>query len=163
MNKSLVTFSASVTHPTHTHLVSSSNIFSHCFPLLCFPFIIPVATKCFSSSFLNTWPKTVAWCLHILTMSDHVVPASRRTVSLDFSNIHKICNILLRVTYLLPLVSFVLVLKLSKPLTRTPWWGQHSTPGLFCLYGEKHNFVHCYLNKQCHAEHREIHIIIRSK
>ena len=87
---SLITFSASVTLPTLNHFVTLSNIFSHCFLLLRFQSIIPVVARYSSFSLLITWPKKVAWRLHIFCMSNLVVSAFRNTVQQHFFAVHKI-------------------------------------------------------------------------
>ena len=90
-SQSLATFSASVTHPTFSHFVSPSSIFSCCFHLLHFSSNILVVTRRSSS-----WPKQVAWYLHILSMSDLVVSASQNTVLFDFFAVHEIRSTLHR-------------------------------------------------------------------
>ena len=57
---SLVAFSASVTLPTLSYFVSPYNMFSCCFPLLCFPSIIQVVTGYSSFYLLITWPKRLS-------------------------------------------------------------------------------------------------------
>ena len=82
--------------PTLNNFVSPSNIFSHCFPLLCFPLIILIVTRCSIFFLLITKPKKLAWHLLILFMSDLVVSASCNTVLFDFFAVHEIHSILQR-------------------------------------------------------------------
>ena len=105
-------------HPTSFH---------SCFPLLLYPSIIPVVTRCSSFSLLITWPKKVAWHLLNLFMSDLVVSALFRLISLQSMRFVAFST---GTTFLLPPVSFVLVLKLSRPCIHTREWVQYSTPGL---------------------------------
>ena len=56
----LVAFSASVTLSTFSHFVSPPNILSCFLPLLHFPSIIPVVTRCSRFSLLITWLKMLA-------------------------------------------------------------------------------------------------------
>ena len=47
----------------HSSYFVGPNIFSRCFPLLRFPTIIPVVTRCSSFSLLSKWPKNVGLAL----------------------------------------------------------------------------------------------------
>ena len=70
------------------------------------------------SLFSQHGQRKIAWYLHIQFMSDLVVSASRNTVSFDFFAVHEIYNILRRNQFLLPHISFVTGLKLSRPRIR---------------------------------------------
>ena len=80
---SLVALSASVTLPTLRHFFSPSNIFSCC--------VFLDRSSCHK---MITWPRMVAWRLHILFMSDHVASAFCIIVSFDFFAVHEIRSIL---------------------------------------------------------------------
>ena len=120
---SLIAFSASVTLPALSQIVNLSNIFSN-FSLVAFSFypfsfhnnIIQLYS---SFSLLITWPKKVAWRLHILFMDGLVVSASCDTVSFDFFAGHEIRSIVRKNHISFASVSFVTVLKLSRPRIHT--------------------------------------------
>ena len=94
--RSLVAFRISTTLPAPSQLASPSVILSRCFPLLRFPSIIPVVTRCSNFSLLITRPKNVVCRVRILFTSALDVWASFSTVSFDFLAIHDIFIILLR-------------------------------------------------------------------
>ena len=100
----LVAFSASF----------SPSIFSRCFPLLRFPSIIPVVTRFSSYSVLIAWRKKLCWRLPILFISDLVTVF--RLVSLLALRFIAFSE---GTIFLLPTVSFVLVLLLSRLCIRT--------------------------------------------
>ena len=83
-------FSASFTSPTFSQFVRSVNIFSRCFPLLCFSSIMPVVTRCSSFPLSSHGHKNVTLYLHILLISDRVVLASRNTVLFANKSYHTI-------------------------------------------------------------------------
>ena len=85
---SLFIFSASVTHPTFSHFLSRSNIFSCCFPLLqSFQLSQDILVSLFSSCVQKRLPGV----LHILFMSDLVLLASHITGLNDFFAVHEFC------------------------------------------------------------------------
>ena len=78
----------SIPRPTFSHFVSPLNNFSRCFPLLRFPSIISVVTRCSSFSHLMAKKGLHGVCVYFL--SDFVVSFPRKTVSFDLSAIHEI-------------------------------------------------------------------------
>ena len=81
--RSLVNVRACVTRLTLSFFVSPYNIVSSCFPLLRFPSIILVVTRCSIFSLLITLPKKVSWRLCILFKGDVVMSASHNKFSLS--------------------------------------------------------------------------------
>ena len=120
---SLAALSASITCSTFSHFISPSNIFL-CFPQLRFHRVIAGVTRCSSFSHLITWQKRLPdvyvfyfWviflCQHLVTLFSLISLQSMRFVAFS-----------IRTTFLFPLVSFVTVLKLSRPRIHTSEWVQ---------------------------------------
>ena len=127
--RSLIFFGSSVIDPASSHFVTSSNIFSSCFPS-----IIPAVTRCSSFFLLVTCSKKEAWHLCNPFTSDHVVSAPLNNVPFDFLTLFS------KTTFLLPPVYSVAILKLSKPHIYTSGQAQQSTLGLISL-GSQNVFI----------------------
>ena len=110
----------SIPRPTFSHFIRQSNIFLRCFPLLCFPSIIPVV---------------LAFTYYILyKLTSDFVSASRITqLSLISFQSMRLVALSIRTTFLLHPVSFGDVLRLSRPCIYTSEWVQYSTPGSSCV------------------------------
>ena len=102
-----------------------SQIFSHRFPLVRFLSIIPFVIRCSIFSLPN---KKVAWRFRILIVSPLNVSSSGHTLSFHFFKVMKFVVLSVGITFLLSLVSFLAVLKLSRPRIHTSRWAQYSTP-----------------------------------
>ena len=125
---SLGAFSVSVTLPTPSYFVCPPTIFSHFFPLLCFPLILLVVTRCFSLLVLIRWLKNVACCLRamLLTLVLYLWGIFLCLLLMTLFHfisfqIHDIFSILLRKFFYFscPLISVVADFKLFKPCIST--------------------------------------------
>ena len=103
-----------------------------------FPLIIHIVKRCSSFS-LIAWPKKFVWCLPHLFISDFVVSPSLKQFRVISLQSMRFVALFKGNTFLLPPVSFVSALKLSRPVIYTSEWVQYSTSRLFlcewrCVY-----------------------------
>ena len=110
-----------------------STYFLAAFICCVFPRLFQLPQDVLVSFFFITWPQKKLTCVYVFQfMSDLAVSTSPNTVSFLFFFFvaHEIRSILRRNHISVPPVSFVAVLKLSRPRIHKLGWVQQSTPGL---------------------------------